>query len=265
MPAPPDALEEALERPQAQIGVLAIEPGTRQRIRLNGTARRTEAGVLVRVAEAFGNCTKYIQRRVPGERFAVPGERVAVPGERVAVPGERVAVPGERIEASAARSHRHGRTLDPRQAALVSGADTIFIASAHPERGADASHRGGRPGFVEVADGGRELVFPDYIGNRMFQTLGNLAVDPRAGLLLVDWETGGTLQITGRARILWDEQVTRSWPGAQRVVELTIDVVREHERVMPARWSLIEPYQRNPPVRRASLTDAVVSAPVRRS
>ncbi len=127
-------------------------------------------------------------------------------------------------------------------------ADTFFIASAHPQRGADASHRGGRPGFVVVADGGRRLTFPDYSGNRMFQTLGNLTVNPRTGLLLLDWKTGSTLQLTGRAQIIRDAQTLRSWPGAERLVEVTVDAVREHDRAMPARWSLIEPYRRSPPV-----------------
>ena len=89
---------------------------------------------------------------------------------------------------------------------------------------------------------------PDYSGNRMFQTLGNLAVNPRTGLLFVNWETGSALQLSGRAQIVWDAQALRSRPGAERLVEVTVDAVREHERAMPARWSLIEPYRRNPPV-----------------
>jgi hypothetical protein len=132
----------------------------------------------------------------------------------------------------------------------VRRADTFFIASAHPKRGADASHRGGRPGFAEVADNGRRLAFPDYSGNRMFQTLGNLAVNPRTGLLFLDWETGNTLQLTGRAQIIWDAQALMSRPGAERLVEVRLDAVHEHERAMPARWSLIEPHPRNPPVNR---------------
>jgi hypothetical protein len=81
----------------------------------------------------------------------------------------------------------------------------------------------------------------------MFQTLGNLTTDPRTGLLL-DWETGSTLQLTGRARIIWDAQAAGFRPRAERLVEITVDAVREHEKAMPARWNLIEPYQRNPPV-----------------
>jgi uncharacterized protein len=121
----------------------------------------------------------------------------------------------------------------------VARADTFFIASAHPERGADASHRGGRPGFVQVAPDGRSLRFPDYTGNRMFKTLGNLTVEPRAGLLFVDWESGATLQLTGRADVVWDD--------TERRVEFAIDEVRERVRAMPARWHLIEPSRLNPP------------------
>ncbi len=82
----------------------------------------------------------------------------------------------------------------------------------------------------------------------MFQTLGNLAVNPRTGLLFMNWETGSTLQLSGRARIVWDAHALRSRPGAERLVQARLDAVHEHERAMPARWSLLEPYRRNPPV-----------------
>ena len=67
-------------------------------------------------------------------------------------------------------------SLSAAQRARIGAADTFFIASAHPEGGADASHRGGRPGFVRVT-GQRSLAFPDYPGNNMFNTLGNLTAD----------------------------------------------------------------------------------------
>jgi predicted pyridoxine 5'-phosphate oxidase superfamily flavin-nucleotide-binding protein len=209
---------------RARIGVLAIEPATRRRIRLNGVAELTEAGILVTVAEAYGNCTKYIQRRIPA------GPPLASATE----------------EGAATTSAGESEALDAHQAALVRGADTFFIASSHPERGADASHRGGRPGFVRVAADGRTLTFPDDSGNRMFQTLGNLTVDPRAGLLLVNWGTGGTLQVTGRAQIGWDPG--GSWPGAERLIVFTVEGVLERERVLPQHWNLIEPFSRNPPL-----------------
>src|SRR5215470_16244834 len=77
-PAPGDPLERALERAQARIGVLAIDFGTRQRIRLNGVAQRTSEGIVLTVTEAFGNCSKYIQRRLPAGQPTGP----AVPAPR---------------------------------------------------------------------------------------------------------------------------------------------------------------------------------------
>lgn len=105
-------------------------------------------------------------------------------------------------------------------------------------------------GFVEVRGDSRALRFPDYAGNRMFQTLGNLTVDPRAGLLFLDWETGTALQLTGRTSIVWDEQEVRSRPGAERLIEYQIEAVRERERAIPAPWKLIDPSRLNPPINR---------------
>ena len=219
-PAPGDPLESALGVSRARIGVLAIEFATRQRIRLNGIARRTEAGIVLTVAQAYGNCSKYIQRRVPTGQIQGPPVLV----------------------------HRESAALNARQVSLVTGADTFFIASSHPQQGADASHRGGRPGFVEVAADGRGLTFPDYSGNHMFQTLGNLTVNPSIGLLWVDWSNGSTVQVTGQARIVWDRRAREPRAGVQREVVVAIDAVRELERAIPASWTLIEPYKRNPPV-----------------
>ena len=260
-PAPGDPLEEALDRPNAQIGVLAIKFGTRQRIRVNGTGQRTD-GILLTVTEAYGNCGKYVQRRIPAGRHAGPAGRHAGPaGPHAGPAGRHPELAGPHPEPAgphpepagqhaelAGPAHRTSAALDARQVAIVRRADTAFIASTHPERGADASHRGGRPGFIEVTDDGRLVTIPDYIGNRLFQTLGNLTVVPQVGLLLLDWETGSALQVTGKARIIWDAQAVRSRPGAERLIEIAVDGVHEHDRAMPVRWTLIEPYQRNPPV-----------------
>jgi uncharacterized protein len=216
-----DPLTVAFESPDARIGIIAIEPNSRTRVRVNGLVHRTRDGFLVAVQEAFGNCPKYIQRRLPPARLELPEH---------------------------ASRWRDGVALDAGQAGLIRAADTFFIASAHPERGADASHRGGRPGFVEVANDGRSVSFPDYSGNRMFQTLGNLTVDPRAGLLFLDWDTGAAVQLTGRAQISWDHDEIATRPGAERLVNVAIDAVHEQLDALPARWRLIEPWRQNPPV-----------------
>src|ERR1041384_5691157 len=109
-----------------------------------------------------------------------------------------------------------GPALSRRQMEWISRADTFFIGSRHAEGGVDASHRGGQPGFVQCIDE-RTLEFPDYAGNRMFQTLGNLVLDPTAGLLFVDFERGHTLQIAGAVTIEWSPG-NGQFPGAERIV-----------------------------------------------
>jgi ferredoxin-NADP reductase len=99
----------------------------------------------------------------------------------------------------------------------------------------DASHRGGQPGFVRV-EGERHLVFPDYAGNSHYNTIGNLVMDPRAGLLFVDFERGGLLQLTGRVRIDWDSAELERFPGARRLVHFELDEAVELEQALPLRW-----------------------------
>ena len=169
-PAPGDPLAANLAA-RPELGLLAIDLRTRRRVRVNGRAVLRGDGIYLSAAEVYGNCPKYIRPR-----------EVA------------------REEAGPPRAARVRAGLTPAQRALVARADTFFIASAHHRTGADASHRGGPPGFVTVgADGG--LSFPDFPGNNMFNTLGNLAVDPRVGLLFVDFEKGDVLQITGTASL----------------------------------------------------------------
>ena len=195
--APPgDPLTETLAR-EADVGLLVIHPATRRRMRVNGRARPHEPyGLEVATREVYSNCQKHIRAREVGFPRAT-GQSLVV---------------------------ERGGALTPAQAALLAAADTLFIASRHPRAGADVSHRGGPPGFVRICAPDR-LVMPDYPGNMMFNTLGNLAADPRAGLLLVDFDGGGTLQLTGRAAIHWDPAARGDFPGAERLVELRIDEV----------------------------------------
>ena len=212
-----DPLREGLQvdRP---LGVLVLDPERRRRLRVNGRVIAADAGsIALRTEEVFGNCPKYIQARAPEDR-ARNGR------------GDRA---------------RRGATLAPDQRGAIEGADTLFIASIHDGTGADASHRGGQPGFVRVLDE-RTLRIPDYAGNNMFQTLGNIAADPRVGLLFVDFDTGTTRQLTGRARILWDRADYAGLPGAERAVEITIDEVVEIAGRGPLGWRFVEYSPFNP-------------------
>ena len=217
-PVPGDPLGDGL-RPGAALGLLAIDLEARRRVRVNGTVVALEdAGFTLRTAEVFANCPQYIQRRA-WRRDAATGD--------------------------APRGVTRGAALSPEQAALVAGADTFFITSAHPERGADVSHRGGNPGFVRVADA-RTLSWPDYRGNNMFQTLGNLAVDPRAGLLFLDFARGDTLQLTGRATVDWDPTRAAAFPGAARVIDLALEAVVAIAGASPLRWRFEDYSPSNP-------------------
>jgi predicted pyridoxine 5'-phosphate oxidase superfamily flavin-nucleotide-binding protein len=170
------------------LGMLFIELGSRRRYRVNGTVGRLNArGVEVDVREAFGNCPKYIQRR----QLRKLGEPA--------------------LPVQAAR----GRALRGAVASIVAQADTIFVASHHEQRGADASHRGGGAGFVRLIDD-TTLRIPDFQGNSLFNTLGNFYVDPRAGLCIPDFLHGQLLQLTGAVSIRWDEDDPANETGGTR-------------------------------------------------
>lgn len=194
---PDDPLVDALQQ-RVPLGLLAIDLATRKRMRVNGQATIRNGEIVIRAEQVYFNCPKYIQSR----RLTYSDQWEQPP-----------------------RSTRI-QQLSPQQQAWLQRIDTFFIASAHVQRGPDASHRGGMPGFVRVQDAKR-LVFPDYPGNTMFQTLGNLVSDPRAGLLFIDFATGTTLQMTGKASVIWEEERIAAFAGAERLIEFVMEEGRE--------------------------------------
>jgi hypothetical protein len=197
-PIPGDPLTGNLAA-RPELGLLVIDPQTRQRMRFNGRARLSADGLSVDLQQVYGNCPRYIQLR------EAETDGVAAP-----------------------EAPRVTSRLDARARATIGNADTLFIASFHPDGGADASHRGGFPGFVRVV-GDDRLAFPDYSGNNMFNTLGNLVGYPRAGLLFVDFATGDVLQVTARAKVEPDFEI-----------RLDVDEVRETRAASPLRFRLVE-------------------------
>jgi predicted pyridoxine 5'-phosphate oxidase superfamily flavin-nucleotide-binding protein len=217
LPGAGDPLTEALAAGVAPVGLLAIDPATRRRIRVNGAAEREPGSLRVHAEQVYSNCPKYIQRREP------LGDAPA-----------------------AARPHVTVRdALSAADRAAIAAADTFFIATAGPDGAADASHRGGSPGFVIVHDE-RRLSFPDYTGNAMYMTLGNLAVNPRAGLLFIDFQTGDTLQVSGSATVDWSPRRAASMSGAERVIDVTLQRVVHTRAALPLRWILRERSRFNP-------------------
>jgi uncharacterized protein len=217
--APPegDPLEGALLRPSpTRLGLLALDPATRGRIRLNGYGGYVEGALYVRLEQVYVNCRKYIATRRPAGR------------------GER----------SSGATPLRGGALDAAATGAIAAADTFFVASA-ADAGLDVSHRGGSPGFVRVVDE-RSLSWPDYRGNAMFNTLGNLELDSRAGLLFVDWESGDALQLSGRARVDWSPERAAALAGAQRVVDFTLEERVSIAGAVPLRWELLSRSRFNP-------------------
>lgn len=196
----------------AKVGLLAIDLGRRIRVRINGNGRmEADGSIILEIEQLYGNCSQYIQKRV--------------------------------VDGSVKVAHNYGVTtttaLSASQRELIEKADTFFIASRHPELGADASHRGGMPGFVRVTSLTR-ISFPDYSGNNMFNTLGNIAVNPAVGLLFVDFESGRTLQVSGRASVDWDRERSSAMDEkAQRVIDVDIVAVREIEHSTSLRFRFI--------------------------
>jgi len=213
LPAPGDAARANL-KPGADVGIVGIDFQTRRRNRANGTViSLDDGGFDVRVMQSFGNCPKYIQERV--WRAATADEQGALHIEE-------------------------GGVLGVAERAMIAGADTFFIASAlgrseEPGYGVDASHRGGLPGFARVEDG-RTLSAPDLSGNLYFNTLGNLLLNPRSGLLFIDFATGALLQVWAEAEIVWDGAEVASVAGAQRLVRFNVARWRRMEHALPLRW-----------------------------
>jgi len=211
---PRDPLHSCV-RDGASIGGLGIELSTRRRNRINGHIENCVIGegFSIRVQQSFGNCPKYIQAR-----------------------NERPRLHSKPVPKSRMASH-----LGDNEVSFIAEADTFFIASRSAQldqegssRGLDASHRGGLPGFVRVVSR-TELCFPDFSGNLLFNTLGNLEADARAGLLFIDFRSGGMLHIIGRTRICWDVSETARSAGIERLIFLDIQCTlhREHAFVRP--------------------------------
>jgi predicted pyridoxine 5'-phosphate oxidase superfamily flavin-nucleotide-binding protein len=104
-------------------------------------------------------------------------------------------------------------------ARFIEARDMFFIASTDPDGSPDCSYKGGDPGFVRVIDDAT-LVFPVFDGNGMFRTLGNLSVNPRVGLLFVDFETGSRLRVNGDASVDDDDPLRDSYAAALAVVRV---------------------------------------------
>jgi hypothetical protein len=213
LPRPGDPLAEALHE-GAPLGLLGIQPHTARRNRANGRVLALDAsGFSLSVSQSFGNCPKYIVRR---EAFYVGASRSIAPRVR-----ER---------------------LGERERSIVAAADTFFLASAHPEaavaseraHGVDVSHRGGPPGFAAFVDDDT-FIIPDFRGNDLYNTLGNLRLQPAAGLLFIDVDRGDVLQLEARAEAVAGAHPLSHPAASGRIVRFQV----QRSRLFPAASGLL--------------------------
>ncbi|WP_434697901.1 pyridoxamine 5'-phosphate oxidase family protein [Pseudomonas sp. Z1-14] len=207
-PEPEDPAEQGMGEGDA-IGMLGIELHTRRRNRMNGVVRRRlERGLEISVSQAYGNCPRYINLR----QYRFVDEQ-----------------PAESRQLEAA---------DPLVRQLVTAADSFYIATyvvRDGERQVDASHRGGKSGFVRMDEDGT-LTIPDFSGNLFFNTLGNILLNPRAGLVFVDFQTGDLLQMSGSAQVLLDDPQIAAFQGAERLLRFTPQRIVHRPAALPLRW-----------------------------
>jgi predicted pyridoxine 5'-phosphate oxidase superfamily flavin-nucleotide-binding protein len=230
-----DSLHDPLHGlPAGQLaGLVVVEFAARRRVRVNGTLMAVDDGTLVlEVEQAYGNCPQYIHQRVLAPNSTAPNST----GQHST--GQDSTGQGNPDDV------RRAEVLSAADARLIRAADTFFLGTTNPERGSDTSHRGGTPGFVRV-DGGR-LWWPDYPGNNLFNSFGNLAVDPEASLLFLDFDAGRTLQLSGTAEVDWDAAGRPGDDGhtGRRAVFTLERLVAGH--LLPSRQVAHTPYPRNP-------------------
>lgn len=197
-----------------KVSVLGIELETKRRNRMNGLILSHDGtNMTIGVDQSFGNCPRYIHTRQLVE--------VVSPQNNVT-------------------SDQQLSAMDITQ---IERADMLFIASRSPNigedrrAGVDVNHRGGQAGFIKVLNH-HTLVIPDYDGNKFFNTIGNLLLDPRVTLLLADFNNGNLLTIVGHAEVLMDVGEKADDFGADRVIKIAIDTVYRAEAAFPIRYSL---------------------------
>ena len=198
------------------IGLLGIELSNRRRNRLNGVVSLKNGDHFeVRVGQSFGNCPQYIQVRTYDFKELTP----------------KISKPVKEIIG-----------FSDLEKAIIASSDTFFIATAYLNsdagiaKGVDVSHRGGKPGFVRI-DSDQTLTIPDFSGNCLFNTFGNLEVNPKAGLLFADFQTGDLLYLTGTAEVIWSGVEISQYAGAERLLRFHLDRGYLVENSLPLRWS----------------------------
>jgi len=200
------------------IGALFIDLSTRRRLKVNGRISWSGDDIKVLVDRAYPNCPRYIQRR-------------------------EIEVTEREVETA---SPKKGLSLTGEQKNWIQNSDTLFVGSANDRNEMDTNHRGGNPGFIQIMDD-HTLKIPDYPGNGMFNTFGNFMLNPKAGLLVVDFEIGKTLQLTGTAEIIWNEENSeKETGGSRRFWKFHINEWLETDLANGVQWNFVDYSPFNP-------------------
>ena len=202
----------------SKVGLLGLDPTNRRRNRMNGAVEsNNDETVVVAVQQSYGNCPQYIQTYSSST-------------------ANKEDSPSVLARESCMSAEMHGIVKDARTFFIASRAATLSAESRH---GIDASHRGGKPGFVNALSDS-QLVFPDFSGNRFYNTLGNISQDARVGLLFPHYSTGSLLFISGQARVIWKDDADYDFKGAERFIEVDISQVVLAENGLPCQSQLVE-------------------------
>ena len=217
------------------VGLLGIQLATRRRNRINGSIVSISGSTLVLAVDmAYGNCPSSITVR-----------------DLVYPPPPSPPPPDDNDNDDDCHASTTSTTLTADQKEWIQTADTFFVGtgvtaadvetpSAERTVGQDASHRGGTPGFVTVREsiGGDVIIeWEERIGNRLFNTLGNLALNPQIGLVFINFKTGSLLHITGTASVTWGDTWDSPQVSSPPTVSVTINHIISHPSALPFRWN----------------------------
>jgi ferredoxin-NADP reductase/predicted pyridoxine 5'-phosphate oxidase superfamily flavin-nucleotide-binding protein len=217
---PGDALEKSLTA-GTDLGILGIEFANKRRNRVNGRITHSNADQIdFQVDQSFGNCPQYIRPRTWWTAHPIE---------------DATQVPTRAVRAD---------QLTREQMETIRRGDTLFVASGYRGDGEnvrfgnDASHRGGASGWIHVKNA-TTLFLPDYAGNNHYNTMGNLYMDNRMGITIPQFDTGGMIQLTGRAILHLDQdEAAKMCPGALHVIEFHVkQVVELPKGSLPVQWT----------------------------
>jgi len=230
--------------PGKMIGGLTIDLAARKRVKIfgrmvaaaldpmeqnedshgnNNNSTSGQLQLVVKIEQSLGNCPKYLNKK---NIYPVPP--------------------------SSSKLLSRSPKLSTEALNLLEQSDLFFISSANADHDMDTNHRGGLPGFVRVLrndDDSAELVYPEYSGNRLYQTLGNLKTNPVAGLVFLNFESGNVLYVTGTTEILIGPVAAELLPRSNLVVKIKVVEAIYVQKGLPFRGTAGENSPYNPDVR----------------